>query len=129
MKADIIILSRDFELLNKCLTSIFAYVDKKSVKDIYIGWNNTETLDVETYVPDNAYLIPKVIDVEEYNFAKNNNMIAKNYSTADCLLFLNDDVELVEDSVTKCMKWLEDQSVGTVGIKLLYPNKTIQHCG
>jgi len=42
---------------------------------------------------------------------------------------MNDDVELVEDSVTKCLKWLEDQSVGTVGIKLLYPNKTIQHCG
>lgn len=129
MKTDIIILSRDFELLNKCLTSTFAYVDKKSVKDIYIGWNNPETLDVETYVPDNAYLIPKVIDVGEYNFAKNNNTIAKNYSTADCLLFLNDDVELVEDSVSRCLKWLQSPDVGTVGIKLLYPDKTIQHAG
>lgn len=77
MKVDIVILSRDFELLNKCLISIFTYVDKKSLKDIYIGWNNPEQLDVETYVPDNAYLIPKVIDVGKYNFAKNNNAIVK----------------------------------------------------
>lgn len=129
MKADIIILSRDFELLNKCLTSIFAHVDQKSVKDIYIGWNNKEPLDIETYVPDNAYLIPKVIDVGEYNFAKNNNMIVNNYSTAACQLFLNDDIELVEDSVTKSLKWHEDENVGTVGIKLLYKDKTIQHAG
>lgn len=43
---------------------------------------------------------------------------------------MNDDVELVEDSVTKCLKDLEaDPKVGTVGIKLLYPNRTIQHAG
>lgn len=77
MKCDVIILSKDFELLNKCLISIFAYVDQKSLKDIYIGWNNPEVLDVETYVPDNAYLIPKVIDVGKYNFAENNNAIAR----------------------------------------------------
>ena len=42
---------------------------------------------------------------------------------------MNDDVVLVEDSVAKCLKWLEQPDVGTVGIKLLYPNGTIQHAG
>ena len=42
---------------------------------------------------------------------------------------MNDDVQLVEDSVTKCMKWLEQPDIGTVGIKLLYLDNTIQHAG
>ena len=45
------------------------------------------------------------------------------------MLFMNDDVQLVEDSVTKCMKWLEQPDIGTVGIKLLYLDNTIQHAG
>lgn len=38
---------------------------------------------------------------------------------------MNDDVELVEDSVSRCMKWLEQPDIGTVGIKLLYLDNTI----
>lgn len=65
-----------------------------------------------------------------YNFAENNNYLVDKHCTSEAVLFMNDDVELVEDSVTKCLKDLEaDPKVGTVGIKLLYPNKTIQHAG
>ena len=42
---------------------------------------------------------------------------------------MNDDVQLVEDSVTKCLKWLEQPDIGTVGIKLLYLDNSIQHAG
>lgn len=48
---------------------------------------------------------------------------------SEVVLFMNDDVQLVEDSVTKCMKWLEQPDIGTVGIKLLYLDNTIQHAG
>lgn len=68
---------------------------------------------------------------DDYNFAKNSNMLAKiGEGTSDKLLFLNDDVELKTDAITHCIKILnENPTVGTVGIKLLFPDGTIQHCG
>lgn len=60
-----------------------------------------------------------------YNFAANNNYLVEKHCTSECVLFMNDDVELVEDSVSECLRWLDDKDVGTVGIKLLYPDKTI----
>lgn len=49
---------------------------------------------------------------------------------SDKLLFLNDDVELKTDAITHCIKILDDNPVvGTVGIKLLFPDGTIQHGG
>lgn len=50
----------------------------------------------------------------------------------EAVLFMNDDVVLVEDSISKCLSLLDAGSgrdVGTVGIKLLYPDGTIQHNG
>lgn len=49
--------------------------------------------------------------------------------SSECILFLNDDVELVEDSVTPCLRALEDGRIGTVGTMLVYPSGTIQHAG
>ena len=58
-------------------------------------------------------------------------MLAKiGKGTSDKLLFLNDDVELKTDAITHCIKILDDSpTVGTVGIKLLFPDGTIQHGG
>lgn len=67
--------------------------------------------------------------LDEYNFAANNNYLVEKHCLSECVLFMNDDIELVEDSVSKCLKWLDNKDVGTVGIKLLYPDKTIQHAG
>ena len=68
---------------------------------------------------------------DTYNFAKNCNMLAKiGEGTSDKLLFLNDDVELKTDAITHCINILDDNPVvGTVGIKLLFPDGTIQHGG
>lgn len=44
-------------------------------------------------------------------------------------MFMNDDVELVSDAVTPCLKALEDDRVGTVGIRLDFPDGTCQHGG
>lgn len=38
MKTDIVILSRNQELLSTCLASICKNVDKKSVGEIIVGW-------------------------------------------------------------------------------------------
>ena len=127
MKTDIVVLSRNQELLSTCLASICRNVDKKSVNQIIVGWTGPSQggeLDMELLGFD---VTMEALD--HYNFAQNNNYLVEKHCLSEAVLFLNDDVELVEDSVSRCLKWLQSPDVGTVGIKLLYPDKTIQHAG
>ena len=66
---------------------------------------------------------------KEFNYAAINNFGARQ-AKGDYLLFLNNDVTVITP------QWLEEmlgtcqrQEVGAVGVKLLYPDNTIQHAG
>ncbi|MSP01795.1 MAG: glycosyltransferase [Acetobacteraceae bacterium] len=64
-----------------------------------------------------------------FNWSRFNNRAAK-AADGEYLLFLNDDVEIIEPDWLDAM--LEDTAqpeVGIVGARLLYPNRTIQHAG
>lgn len=127
MKTDIVILSKNQDLLSTCLASICKNVDKKSVGEIIVGWTGPSQggeLDMELLGFD---VTMEALD--HYNFAQNNNYLVEKHCLSEVVLFMNDDVQLVEDSVTKCLKWLEQPDIGTVGIKLLYLDNTIQHAG
>ncbi len=65
----------------------------------------------------------------EFNFSKINNF-AVSYTNSDYLLFLNNDVEIINEN------WLEEMlmhcmrdEVGAVGAMLYYPDNTVQHAG
>ena len=73
--------------------------------------------------------VNSVLEIGEYNFAKLNNKMVKKYVTSENILFMNDDVIVHSDAITPCLKILEDKDFGAVGIKLVYPNGTIQHAG
>lgn len=127
MNTDIVILSKNQDLLSTCLASICKHVDKKSVNRVIVGWTGPSQggeLDMELLGFD---VTMEALD--HYNFAQNNNYLVEKHCLSEAVLFMNDDVQLVEDSVTKCMKWLEQPDIGTVGIKLLYLDNTIQHAG
>lgn len=127
MKTNIVILSKNQDLLSTCLASICKHVDKKSVNRIIVGWTGPSQggeLDMELLGFD---VTMEALD--HYNFAQNNNYLVEKHCLSEAVLFMNDDVQLVEDSVIKCMKWLEQPDIGTVGIKLLYLDNTIQHAG
>lgn len=128
MRADIIILSKTQELVAKALASIASHVDKRSIGQVIVGWTGEDQYETaETDIKGIPVLLESLL---HYNFAENNNYLVDKHCTSEAVLFMNDDVELVEDSVTRCLKDLEaDTKVGTVGIKLLYPNRTIQHAG
>lgn len=72
----------------------------------------------------------KVIEVlEDFNWSFFNN-IGADHATGDYLLFLNDDIEVLDP------RWMETlmgiaqcEDVGVVGPYLLYPDRTVQHAG
>ena len=67
--------------------------------------------------------------VGEFNFSTANNLGASRAS-GDLLLFLNNDIEVLEDDwLAELAGWVERPGVGVVGAKLLRPDGTIQHGG
>lgn len=66
---------------------------------------------------------------QPFNFSQANNLGASE-SQGDLLLFLNDDVEIIDaEWLEELARWAERPEIGVVGAKLLYPDLTIQHAG
>lgn len=131
MKTDIVILSRNDELAAKAVSSVAEFCDMSKIGRLVIGW---------TGEPCSAglYMLTKLVDgldfdarVEqmEYNFARCNNALVAKHCSSEAVLFMNDDVELKSDAVTPMLEALGDERVGTVGVRLNFPDGTIQHAG
>ncbi len=64
-----------------------------------------------------------------FNWSRYNNNAARS-ATGEYLLFLNDDVEIIEpDWLTVLVGEAQRREVGVVGARLLYPDGTVQHAG
>ena len=64
-----------------------------------------------------------------FNFSRINNFGAP-YAKGEYLLFMNNDVELIEkDSIREMLGYAQRKDVGVVGCKLLYEDDSIQHAG
>jgi len=64
-----------------------------------------------------------------FNFSALNNAAVR-ASTGDVVGFINDDIEVEnEDWLERMVALAEEQSVGCVGAKLIYPDRRIQHGG
>lgn len=73
--------------------------------------------------------LPKLKNLNEFNFSKNCNLGAKK-SKSDLLLFLNDDIEIIDKFwIDYMIGHFEKKHVGIVGSKLYYPDYKIQHAG
>ena len=72
----------------------------------------------------------RVVDYKEtFNYSRANNLGAR-YAEGEYLLFLNNDVEILNaDWLEEMVRWAERPGVGIVGGKLVYPDDTIQHAG
>lgn len=125
----IIIPSRDkAHLIEQCINSIknchsknyeIIIVDNGSIeektRDVYASFGNIDI---------------KIIDAPiEFNFSKLCNIGAKS-SKGQILVFLNNDVKILDKNLFAKIRYYSNlQNIGIIGAKLLYPDKTIQHCG
>ncbi|MBD3280593.1 glycosyltransferase [Candidatus Dojkabacteria bacterium] len=128
---EIIIPIKDkIKLLKTCLDSIWEHTtyENFSITVVNNDSEEEETLQYLEGIRRRKNL--KVIDYpKEYNFSAINNFAAKK-SKADFMLFLNNDTEVINDNWLKgLLMWVQQEKVGAVGCKLLYPDKTVQHAG
>ena len=72
----------------------------------------------------------KVIETSEpFNWSRFNNLAAEQAS-GEFLLFLNDDIEIIEeDWLDAMLEHAMREDVGAVGPQLLYPDRRVQHAG
>ena len=127
----IIIPTRDkVELLRRCIESIREKTTYRHYEIIVVN-NESKELATARYLSQiSRYEICRVIDFAlPFSFSRMNNF-AVTHARGAFLVFLNNDTEVITP------EWLEEMlghaqrnGVGSVGPKLLFPNKTVQHGG
>ncbi len=132
-KVSIIIPTKNHaELLDKALTSIIKLTEYKDYEIILLN-NNSDAPDffelVDRYTKTHSDIF-KCYDASfEFNFSKLMNF-GRSKATGEYLLMLNNDVEVIHgDWVTQMMSFAQRDYTGAVGVKLLFPDDTIQHAG
>ena len=136
-KVAIIILNKsNNELLFDCLTSI---KEKTSFKNYHIylgdtGSTKEEVAGIKAFIKKNFAEQKNVtyIQFDYYNFAKNNNVIIREYvKDENLLLFCNNDIKLIDDCISEAVKMYDRNPdiTGTIGFKLIFKNETLQHAG
>lgn len=128
----IIIPTRDYaKITDQCLKSIFRYTTYRNFEIILV---NNGSVAKETFAMFDKYKKEhsnfKVIDINtEFNYSLLNNMAIKE-ARGEYVVLLNNDTEIIMSNWLEIMLGYAMQPhIGAVGVKLLYPDKTIQHGG
>ena len=126
-KVCIIIPARDgIPLLSRCIDSL---VKKTSYQDyeIVIVDNDSQSEEAREYFARTPH---RLLHFQgPFNFSAINNF-AVEQTSCPWLLFLNNDVEIIETEWLSAMvEHVQRPEVGAVGARLLYPDNTIQHAG
>ena len=118
------------KMTKRCIDSLYEKNTYKNFEIILVDNNSCED---ETFKMLDEYKKRdnfKVIRLEcEFNYSHINNEAVK-HARGDYLLFLNNDTEVIDSDFIEWMVGYASLShVGCVGIKLLYPDKLVQHAG
>ncbi|MCI0558987.1 MAG: glycosyltransferase family 2 protein, partial [Nitrososphaera sp.] len=126
----IIIPTRDGgESLMACINSINKY-NHRNIELIVVdnGSKYKLTVDYLRQLSDSGGAIVLPYDIE-FNFSKINNFAVK-HASGEVLCFLNDDTEVMSSGwLSRARTLLSVPTIGIVGARLLYPDRTIQHFG
>jgi GT2 family glycosyltransferase/tetratricopeptide (TPR) repeat protein len=123
----VVIPTRDSpDLLARALTSLRMTARDASRIEIFVMDNGTEATTADLARQHGAQIVPLP---GPFNWSRASNLGADR-SDAPFLLFANDDIEMLtpgwDDTLVDA---LSDDAVGAVGVRLLYPDRTVQHGG
>ena len=117
--------------LKKCLESIAANTRYPELKILLIDNQSKEaaTLDYVEEILHSNDQIHRIFYDQPFNYAAMHNEAIQQVDTPYALL-LNNDIEAIEPGwLEAMMEYAQQDRVGAVGAKLLYPDRTIQHAG
>ena len=128
----IIIPTKDHaDILKKCIDSIYEKTTYKNYEIIVIDNNSSEEETfklLKDYSKKYDNFKTKRIECE-FNYSYLNNEAAK-LAKGDYLLLLNNDIEVITPEwLERMLGYGEQKHIGTVGVKLIFPDNTIQHAG
>lgn len=131
-KVSIVIPSKDhIGELRKCINSILKLSTYPEYEIIIMENNSTEKKTFSYYESLKTEPRIKVIcmEIKGYNYSRINNHAAKEAS-GDYLLLLNNDTVIITPGwIEEMLMYAQRDDVGAVGAFLLYPDRSIQHCG
>ena len=118
-------------MLFDCVDSITEISRYENYK-IYIADTGSEfekLNEIKDRYKDNSKI--NLIEFDYYNFAKiNNEVIFNHLNNEELVLFLNNDVKILNDAISECVKGFKINKIaGTVGIRLHFEDNTVQHAG
>ena len=128
MKASIIIpVFNNANFTEKCILSLIKNTNNKLIDEIIVV-NNASTDNTKEVLDKFNYI--KVSNQKiNINFAGACN-IGANLAKAEILIFLNNDTEVQNGWLEPIIDLYENnETLGAVGVKLIFPEGTIQHAG
>jgi O-antigen biosynthesis protein len=118
----------DDELLFKCIQSIISKTEYSNY-EILIGYNNFLDLEIENFLKSYPHRAINYKLNGEFNFANKINFIAK-HAGGEQLVIFNDDLEVISGEwLSSLLEFSQQEEVGVVGSKLLFPDGKLQHVG
>ncbi len=128
----IIIPTRDHaEDTRKCLESIFSKTNYKNYEVVLVDNDSTEK-ELFDLIKEykKKYKNFRVVEAKmPFNYSKINNIAVKTCKSDYIVLLNNDTLLITKDWLKTMVGYAMQKHIGTVGVKLLYPDDTIQHAG
>jgi ADP-heptose:LPS heptosyltransferase/GT2 family glycosyltransferase len=114
-------------LVKTCIETLRARTRYTDYQIVCIENIPDERTDTKLWLRKNADVV--VETAEPFNWSRYNNLAAARAS-GQYLLFLNDDIEIIEANwLDALLEHVQRPEVGIVGAQLLYPDRTVQHAG
>ena len=115
-------------LFRRCIESVREKSTYSNYEMIVVDNNSTEEETLSYLKRVSSYPNCRVLTYDEpFNYPRLNNY-AVTQTGGDFLLFLNNDTEVITPEwMEEMISHAQHQEIGAVGVKLLFPDKTIQH--
>jgi glycosyltransferase involved in cell wall biosynthesis len=132
-KVSIIIPSKNLaDVTQTCIQSIFEKTDYANFEVILMNNNSDEDSFFELvnyWENKEPNRFTCITDNGDFNFSRLMNKSVE-ASIGEYIVLLNNDTEVLDGNwLTQMMGWAKQDAIGAVGVKLLFPNDTIQHAG